>query len=864
MDYFDYLITSLNNNDLNNLLKKTILKILLNSLLNGELGGRFHLKLFDELIKLSDQISYYEDDQLQLIKLNLFNNLFADFQVFNMLNNDLLARLVNHLFSLTCHLPLNQIIRSSSENSLQIFIISLSKFVSSSHDSGQDYTSTLTHLISLFVKHLNPLNISINDSIRLSSLRLLQLTLSCFNFNNEGFNEDIFNTLSNDGCKFCFQLTTSSNLQVLLSSLNFVQTLFNKFDNKLKLQQELFFSFLLQRLTNNLNFNQHQQQSSNLSDFFTSYQSKILPSNLITNFNKFNSSSSITPTFNPLKNSNSSHDLSKIILLDSLYSSIQSSNFLFELYLNFDSNIDRDDLFENVFNFISFSIFPIHQLHSSHSQLISLHSILVYIHQLNEAFDNSNTQTLPQETSLTSSKWKKSIILNGTKLFNVKPGKGIEYLIEQGILSNDDMDIAKFLKSCSRLDKQKLGDYISHPNNLKILFNFLSLFNFNNLNIADSMRKMLESFRLPGEAQQISRITETFAEVYFNTQPKGIKSQDSVYVLAYSVIMLNTDLHNPQIRSKRMSSQAYKKNLRGVNDGENFDDDYLEIIYQSILKREIIMPEEHQNQFGFNYAWNEMLHNSQIDGQLVKFSNDRSDLLELLFKNTYNQLLITLPYSLTSILNGDDDLIYRLIESYKTLVKLATHFKVNKFFDIAFISLRNALGILKADDDEGEDVIDYKLNESEYLKISNQSMRMGNDINVKIGLKILFNVILNEGSYDYLEVCWKDIFEILMKLFNLNLLPSNVQKLEEFLDGSTAIPDQGKRSHKNTQDDESTTGNASGTSSSLLSTLSSYLLSPYSNDEMTYQPTEKDVQSTKDAKKFINECDIHSLYKAMW
>lgn len=27
-----------------------------------------------------------------------------------------------------------------------------------------------------------------------------------------------------------------------------------------------------------------------------------------------------------------------------------------------------------------------------------------------------------------------------------------------------------------------------------------------------------------------------------------IKSQDAVYVLAYSIIMLNTDLHNPQIR----------------------------------------------------------------------------------------------------------------------------------------------------------------------------------------------------------------------------------------------------------------------------------------------------------------------------
>ena len=27
-----------------------------------------------------------------------------------------------------------------------------------------------------------------------------------------------------------------------------------------------------------------------------------------------------------------------------------------------------------------------------------------------------------------------------------------------------------------------------------------------------------------------------------------IKSQDAIYVLAYSIIMLNTDLHNPQIR----------------------------------------------------------------------------------------------------------------------------------------------------------------------------------------------------------------------------------------------------------------------------------------------------------------------------
>jgi golgi-specific brefeldin A-resistance guanine nucleotide exchange factor 1 len=33
--------------------------------------------------------------------------------------------------------------------------------------------------------------------------------------------------------------------------------------------------------------------------------------------------------------------------------------------------------------------------------------------------------------------------------------------------------------------------------------------------VAESMREMLESFRLPGESQQIDRITGVFAEKYY-------------------------------------------------------------------------------------------------------------------------------------------------------------------------------------------------------------------------------------------------------------------------------------------------------------------------------------------------------------
>lgn len=46
--------------------------------------------------------------------------------------------------------------------------------------------------------------------------------------------------------------------------------------------------------------------------------------------------------------------------------------------------------------------------------------------------------------------------------------------------------------------------------------------------------------------------------------------------------MLNTDLHNPQIK-KRMSKKEFLKNNRGINDGKNLPDELLESIYDEIL-----------------------------------------------------------------------------------------------------------------------------------------------------------------------------------------------------------------------------------------------------------------------------------------
>ena len=48
--------------------------------------------------------------------------------------------------------------------------------------------------------------------------------------------------------------------------------------------------------------------------------------------------------------------------------------------------------------------------------------------------------------------------------------------------------------------------------------------------------------------------------ILFSPQPKGVfKDADTVFVLAYSTIMLNTDLHNPQVPAKQREIKIKKE-----------------------------------------------------------------------------------------------------------------------------------------------------------------------------------------------------------------------------------------------------------------------------------------------------------------
>ncbi|GAA6038174.1 hypothetical protein JCM8097_005777 [Rhodosporidiobolus ruineniae] len=193
-----------------------------------------------------------------------------------------------------------------------------------------------------------------------------------------------------------------------------------------------------------------------------------------------------------------------------------------------------------------------------------------------------------------SAKLRKTTLLEGIKKFNFKPKRGIAFLIDTGFIrSSEPKDIARFLLHADGLDKAQIGEYLGEgePENIATMHAFVDYMDFTNMPFVDALRMFLQSFRLPGEAQKIDRYMLKFAERYTAGNPGTFANADTAYILAFSVILLNTDAHNPQVK-KPMSKAEFIKNNRGIDDGKDLDEEYLNTIYDEINANEIRMKDE--------------------------------------------------------------------------------------------------------------------------------------------------------------------------------------------------------------------------------------------------------------------------------
>ncbi|KAE9344389.1 hypothetical protein PF008_g9243 [Phytophthora fragariae] len=166
--------------------------------------------------------------------------------------------------------------------------------------------------------------------------------------------------------------------------------------------------------------------------------------------------------------------------------------------------------------------------------------------------------------------------------------KALEYLVAMNFIKDSPRSVTSFLRIYHDFfDETEIGDYLGEGDEdfkVQIRLTYVRAISFKGMTLVESLRHFLTNggFRLPGEAQKIERMVEAFAQCYWDDSPTAFSSADTAMIIAYSIIMLNTDLHNPQVKKNKMSKDQFVKNNRGIDNGKDLPKRFLEEIYDDI------------------------------------------------------------------------------------------------------------------------------------------------------------------------------------------------------------------------------------------------------------------------------------------
>lgn len=149
---------------------------------------------------------------------------------------------------------------------------------------------------------------------------------------------------------------------------------------------------------------------------------------------------------------------------------------------------------------------------------------------------------------------------------------------------------------------------------------------------------------------------EKFAERFTTQNPNVFPTADAAFILAFSVIMLNTDLHNPAIKAeRRMTKEGFIRNNKGICDGESLPDEFLNDIFDRIkafpislkeddearaknTKDKTKIPKSTDNGLFYNYDHMDKIRESDYKKERDEILRNTEYILRLKKKNIFSSL----------------------------------------------------------------------------------------------------------------------------------------------------------------------------------------------------------------------------------
>ena len=617
---------------------------------------------------------------------------------------------------------------------------------------------SIRELFRVLVSFLDPHDRKHPDQMRVMALRIIHVALEVAG-PSIARHPALAIIAEDQLCCYLFQLVRSDNMAVLQEALIVAGTLLSTCRGVLKLQQELYLSYLVACLHPAVEIPREPGIDPSLYSGIPQSPKLVKPPPSQAGSGRSTPVAVKDRQKLGLEGGARKPD-ARQAMVENIGVLARMPTFMAELFVNYDCDENRADLCEDLIGLLSRNALPDSATWSTTSvPPLCLDALLRFIQFIAERLDQTpETEGYPDPDMLRERRRRKKLIIKGTSKFNESPKGGLAYLQDKGVVENaaDPLCVAKFLQGTSRLNKRVLGDFLSKKGNEAILDAFMGSYDFTGKRVDEALRILLESFRLPGESALIERIVSSFAEKYCaSSVPEGVADKDSVFILSYAIIMLNTDQHNPTVKG-RMKFEDFTRNLRGQNAGEDFPTQYLQDIFDTIRTNEIILPDEHDNQHAFDYAWKELLLKTEAAGPLVLCDTNIFD--ADMFATTWNAIVSCLFFVFMS---ATDDTVYaRVITGFDECARIATKYGNSDALDeiIYRLSYISTLG--------SESLSNTSLNTEvqvgdNSVMVSELAVRFGRDVRPQLATLVLFRVVT--GSENVIRKSWKHVSLLLTR-----------------------------------------------------------------------------------------------------
>ncbi|KAG6876562.1 hypothetical protein C0992_012409 [Termitomyces sp. T32_za158] len=117
------------------------------------------------------------------------------------------------------------------------------------------------------------------------------------------------------------------------------------------------------------------------------------------------------------------------------------------------------------------------------------------------------------------------------------------------------------------LAKEKIAEWLGGHGriNKTALRHYVNFFDFTGLRLDMAFRRLCSKLYLKAETQQVDRILQEFSRRYWECNPRGIYgSANIVHSVAYSLLLLNTDLHVADLTTRMSRNQFVRNTLTAL------------------------------------------------------------------------------------------------------------------------------------------------------------------------------------------------------------------------------------------------------------------------------------------------------------